>query len=729
MASQANHQNSEFHSPNSTDEEPSAQKRPIRWATARLVLIGLGLVVALVILLVVPVFPAGQVTLEVGDVAPEDIRAPRYLEYVSQIELQQQQDRAEATVAEIYDPPETRVGRQQVRRADEILAYFTSIRSDPYATPQQQAEWINAVPDVDLSPSDIERILTLADKEWANVRQEVPTTLSRAMRESIRQQDLAQARRNVPALVSLTLNDEEVAVVSALVQAMLVPNTFVNKAATEAARKQARDAVEGVPRSYQTGEIILRAGEVVTEVDLEALQRFGLLQEETNWRDLVGAVGIIILVTLLLGVGLVRYKPALLTERSRDVLLAALIFVLFVLLAKLMVPGRAVLPYLYPAAGLSMLMTVLLNPEMGILSTIALAAIVGHIANGSLEMATFATAGGLAGALMLRRVARVNAFFWTGVYVGVVNVIVVLSFQLTLDAIDAVGMLTLLAVSFASGALAASLTLAIFFLVGNLFDVTTALQLLDLSRPSHPLLTQLLLKAPGTYHHTLMVANLAEQAAERIEADPLLVRVGAYYHDIGKTVRPYFFTENQLDGVNPHDQLDPYTSASVLIAHVIDGLDLAKRYRLPSRVRAFIPEHQGDARVSFMYQKAVELAGGDESQVDEALFHYPGPKPQSRETALLMLADVTEAVVKSRRPASAEEMEKVVRDAIQMRVEQGQLDECDLTLQDLEAIRRSFVDTLKGVYHSRVKYPEAVKVQDLPKIEQDGAEKDESEPS
>jgi putative nucleotidyltransferase with HDIG domain len=236
--------------------------------------------------------------------------------------------------------------------------------------------------------------------------------------------------------------------------------------------------------------------------------------------------------------------------------------------------------------------------------------------------------------------------------------------------------------------------------------MSTALKLLELSQPSHPLLRQLLLQAPGTYHHTLMISNLAEQAAERIGANALLTRVGAFYHDIGKTRRPHFFTENQMDGVNPHDRLDPYTSASIIAAHVTDGLDLARRYDLPNRVKAFISEHQGDAFISYMYQKAVEEAGGDESQVDKTRFRYIGPKPQTRETALVMLADTTEAVTKAKRPASVEELEGVVDRAIKIRMDQGQLNECDLTLHDLQIIRESFVDTLKGQYHTRIEYPE-----------------------
>jgi len=266
--------------------------------------------------------------------------------------------------------------------------------------------------------------------------------------------------------------------------------------------------------------------------------------------------------------------------------------------------------------------------------------------------------------------------------------------------------LTLLAAGLVNGGLAASLSIGGLFLIGNLFDVTTTLQLMELARPTHPLLQLLLMKTPGTYHHTLMVANLAEQAAGRIGADPLLVRVGAFYHDVGKTARPYMFVENQVEGSNVHEKLNPRTSAEIIVRHVTDGLELAKRYRLPSRICAFIPEHHGTMRAGFLYHKAVQQAGGDESQVDDRPFRYPGPKPQSKETALLMLADGCEAAVRAKGPSSVEELSEIVRKVVADRVACNQLSDCPLTLHDLDLIRESFTRTLQGVFHPRIQYPE-----------------------
>jgi putative nucleotidyltransferase with HDIG domain len=204
---------------------------------------------------------------------------------------------------------------------------------------------------------------------------------------------------------------------------------------------------------------------------------------------------------------------------------------------------------------------------------------------------------------------------------------------------------------------------------------------------------------------------MAEEAASRIGADGLLARVGTYYHDIGKTARPYFFTENRVGTINPHERLDPYTSAQIIMSHVSDGLELAKKYRLPTAIRAFIPEHHGTGMTLAFYRMAVKAAADNGDQVPEEEFRYPGPKPQSRETAITMLADTCEARVRSAEPGSVEEIERILAESIRAKRVEGQLDESELTLRDLKEIQAAFLSVLKGVFHPRVKYPEPVKVQ------------------
>jgi len=258
--------------------------------------------------------------------------------------------------------------------------------------------------------------------------------------------------------------------------------------------------------------------------------------------------------------------------------------------------------------------------------------------------------------------------------------------------------------SVAAGALTALFAVGLLAALGSMFDVTTRLQLMELAQMNAPLLRRLQEEAPGTFHHSIMVGNMAERAADRIGADSLLVRVGAYYHDIGKMGRPAFYIENQLAGENPHDRLDATASARIIQEHVRHGIELARRNRLPERVRAFIPEHHGTRLVTFFYRTALR----DNPDADPADFTYPGPRPQSRETALVMLADSTEAVVRANQDHSQETIDALVESVIAERLSEGLFDDCDITLRDLRVIAESFKSSLRAIYHPRIEYPAAV---------------------
>jgi hypothetical protein len=224
---------------------------------------------------------------------------------------------------------------------------------------------------------------------------------------------------------------------------------------------------------------------------------------------------------------------------------------------------------------------------------------------------------------------------------------------------------------------------------------------MELAQLNHPLLRRLQEQAPGTFHHSVVVGNLAERAADLVGADALLVRVGCYFHDVGKVVKPVYYIENQVQGENPHDKLSPAASAKVVADHVHSGLELTRRHRVPPRVRAFVPEHHGTRLVTYFYR----MAAANDATTDPEKFRYPGPRPQSKETAIVMLADSVEAVVRSSRDRSVDRIDSLVEAVIAERVAEGQLDECDLTLRDLKTIAESFKATLRGVYHPRIEYP------------------------
>jgi putative nucleotidyltransferase with HDIG domain len=648
--------------------------------------------------------PANRLVLREGQVSPTDIPAPRSLTYVSPILTQAAREQAVARVEPVYDPPDALVARRQVERIQLIVAYLDAVRHDEYASAEDREVMLGAIEGLRLSPTTRSRILDFSPADWQRVAEESSRVLGQSMRQEIRMGQVAEARRRVPTLIALDLDEAQVAVVAEIATQLIQPNSLYNAALTESARQQSREGVEPLSRTWEKDEIILRQGEVVDALTLEALDTFDIGQPEESWPHLVGIASLSLVLAFVQGLYLLRLEASL-HRRARLVLLLLLLTGLFLVGIRLMVPGHTVLPYLFPLAALGILLGVLIDPYLAILITLLMSLTAGFMAERSLEIASYLLLGSIIGILQIQKVERLNTFIWAAAAIALVNIALILAFRLPGQDMDLTGLLTLVGAGLANGGFSASLALAGFFLLGQLFDVLTPLQLLELARPDHPLLQQLLMRAPGTYHHSLLVANMAEQAAQAIGADALLTRVGAYYHDVGKTVRPYFFVENQVEGMNVHDRLDPRTSAQIVISHVSDGLGLARKYHLPNRIASFIPEHHGSALNSYFYHYAKEQqAEGQEVRQED--YVYPGPKPRSKETAIVMMADSCEAAARASRVNDPDEIAALVHKITQGKAAQGELDECDLTLRDLAQIRDVFVSILQGIRHPRIEYPE-----------------------
>jgi cyclic-di-AMP phosphodiesterase PgpH len=649
---------------------------------------------------------SATVRLTLGASATQDILAPRALRYVSETLTDAARVQAASAVPDVYDPPDVRVARQQVLLLRDILDFMNSVRADNYASWGQKLVDLTSIRDLPLSPDVASVVVNFTATQWTAVQSEALGVLEQTMRGQVRADQLDALRQSTPARVSVDLSEAQVQVVSAVVMPLTVPNSFYNEVATATEREAARAAVSPVSRQFVRGQTVVARGQVVTEVEVEALKAFGLLQPELRWQETASGALAAILVSGLLLIYIQRASPSL-NLSAKTLLLLGLLFNMFLLAAKFLVPGHTLLPYLLPAAALAMLVTLLGGVNLAIIVSVALGMLVGYIGDKQLELAIYMAAGGIVAALILGRAQRFDLFFWAGMAGAVAHAAIVLAFWLVSPEMDWIGLAQLLAFSIGNGVLSASLALLGAFVLGNVFDITTSLQLIELSRPDHPLLQFVLRESPGTYQHSLQVSNLAEQAGERIGANTQLIRVGALYHDAGKALRPQYFIENQLPtAANIHTSLDPYTSAGIILGHVHDGLDLARRYHLPSRVRAFIAEHHGTLRTMYQYKRALEAAGHDPARVDESRFAYPGPRPQSKETALLMLADGCEAKTRADRPANEADLDRIVKAVIDDRLSKNQLDDTDLTVHDLQAIRESFVTTLKGMFHSRLQYPE-----------------------
>lgn len=645
-----------------------------------------------------------QIQLTIGEVAPYDIVAPSQISYESAALTERARERAAQSVPDQYDSPDSRVRRQQIERARRILEFITVVRNDAYATPEIQIDYLLATDDLDLTPESAQQLLDLSDEEWAQVAVEAPLTLDRVMREEIRESTISTARRRVPTQIMAELSEPATVVAVELVRALIRPNSVFNQTRTDELREKARSEVAVQMVNLERNEIIVRAGDITTVEDVEALTQIGLIYDTWNWW--VALRGTLFSLALLIVTGgtLHRLRPR--TFRSlQEFSLLVVMVVIWLFAAKFMLVPHDWLPYLYPLAALGMLAAVLLDLRVAVVLSLFFGLAANYMAPNNVPLVTYLTLGSLAGALVLGRAERLTAFLWAGVTVALINWLVMSAFRAPYDDIVPSRLMQLHLVLFLNGGLSASVALIGYLILGNLFGITTSLQLTELSRPTHPLLRQLLLKASGTYHHTIVVSNLAERAAAAIGADAFLTRVGAYYHDIGKTVRPYFFTENIVAGNAPHEKLDPLTSTQIIISHISDGLDLANKYHLPARIQDFIREHHGRTLVRYFYLQAQRDA--DEGQpVDEADFRYPGPSPRSKETAILLLADTCEAAVRSVRPATREDLEALVNRLIDARVAEGELNDCNLTFRELQIIKEVFLQVLQGVHHPRIQYPE-----------------------
>ena len=657
-----------------------------------------------------------------GNVAGAAIVAPRDATIANPVKIQAAKDTAAATVTERYDYTQSgaaSIAASQVAKLQSALRPIDTAFTSSASVAVRQAALDTAVAAAlpALPYADQTTLLGLDPERWTAVETAAVTALGSGEAGEIRDADLGTkvptlAARYLPA----GLSSSEQHLASAIATPLFVVNSQYSQSLTDQARNQAEAtaAAAVLPDVVKAGQVIVDQGHVITAADMVEINYFGLDRSGVDWGRaaawmLLGTV----VAALMLG-WLWRFRPEY-WARSRTLILIGMIFVLSVLAIKLL-GGRAWLPYLIPVAAGGMVLTVLLDAGVGVVTVALLAVLAGPVAGSSTEMSAYVLLGGLAGILAIRKGERQHFFVQAGLAVAAAQIAVIGTFALMGDH-DTTGTLQLCGAAVAGAIVATVITLGSFSLLGNLFGILTGSQLLELANPSQPLLRRLLTETPGTYHHSLMVGNLGERAASAIGADPLLTRVAAYYHDIGKLANPAAFIENQSGGDNLHDQLDPAVSATILKQHVADGVDLANKARLPKPLIAFIPQHHGTALLGYVYGKAREEAarpfGGEKTAagkaaadaIDQRPFRHSGPKPQSREAAILMLSDGVEASVRSLSSRDEATIRAMVSQIIQERLGDGQLSECDLTIRDLERIHEAFVGQLLGMYHQRIAYP------------------------
>ena len=661
------------------------------------------LILVMTAILGADILPKQALDARVGELATSDILAPRAIDFESKV----QTAAAQAAASKAVPPQYTFTTENAIAIADaQQLAFESRVtRVDTTftaeLTPAARASLLEtAVPGLSQGPR--KTLMGLDAGGWAAVRTEAGRVLDGTLRTELRDTAVEETRSRLSGRMAGGLDEVQRMLAAELISPLIVPNSTFSKDLTDQAAVKAAAAVTPTRVLIRQGEVIVRSGDPLDAVDIEKIDELGLREASPDVASFGGWFLLAVLIVGMLLSWIWRFRQGL-WHRDNVLILIGLLLVGVTLALKL-TAGRLTLPFFLPTAAIAMLLAVLLDASIATI-VIAVVAVIGGAVNGSsLELTTYIFLGGMAGILAVRKGDRLQVFVQAAVATFVVNAMVVSVFSL-LGARDLRGILELWFGSAVAAMGSGVAAVGSFAVLGSVFGILTVFQLLELANPSQPLLRRLLVETPGTYHHSLMVGNLAERAAEAIGADPLVTRVAAYYHDVGKLSNPLAFIENQAGGENIHDQLDPEVSAGILKQHIVDGIDLAYKARLPKALIAYIPQHHGTAIMSYFHARAKEL-GGPGATVDEYKFRHAGPKPQSREAALIMLADGVEASVRSLASRDEPAIRAMVTRIIEERTLDGQFDECDLTLRDLERIREAFVGQLLGMYHTRIAYPQ-----------------------
>ncbi|CAM3947530.1 HD family phosphohydrolase [Lederbergia lenta] len=668
--------------------------------------------------------------MELFSIAENTIRAPKTVE--DEDKTQEEKENAAEEVESVYvmkkEMAQNRVllltsifdfVKDTNHELDQVKEGKKQTKEDPVATIEPRLKLLktklteNVSEDITDSIS-VETLTALLQADISvleNTKETLISNVEQLMNERIREEQLAKMKeRFVDQMktAKFPASVEEAAL--QLGQYAIVPNDLFDAELTEERKKQAMQDVE--PVKILQGQIIVQEGHLIDRETYRQLEMLGLLKSNPTPKPLIGLA---IFVVIAIGTLYIHFSRVQETEEKKQnyLLLVSLIFICSLIIMKIIGLMEDVnlyeIAYIFPAAMAPMLIKILINERFALIMTILMAAcgsIVFHDGiSGTIdvEIAVYILFSGLAGVLFLSGRNERTQILRAGLFISVVNILLVFFLQLIGS-----GQFTLIEYTYyvlfavVSGLVSAILTIGLlpFFEAG--FGMLSTIRLIELSSPNHPLLKKILTEAPGTYHHSVMVANLAESACEVIGANGLLARVACYYHDVGKTKRPHFFIENQINIENPHDRLPPDTSKDIIIAHVTDGAAELKKHKMPKEIIDIAEQHHGTTLLKFFFFKAKE----ENENVSEKDFRYPGPKPQTKEAAIISLADSVEAAVRSMNQPTSEEIRALVQNISQDRLVDRQFNECDLTLKEIELVNKTFCEILNGIFHSRIEYPD-----------------------
>jgi len=690
-----------------------------------------------------------QVDLRAGQVSQSDITAPRTITFIDEARTSELRQRAADTAPRVYEEDST-VEENVLKKVDSLFAAVTAERKFFYnnkislteenETEQGQineavsedsaeeeennltaaeiknfsqaeineiADLTSAEIDYELSQESLGVLITLNQEELSEIEDRTLNLLENKLGSRILPSDLVSAREELrQSAMEMDISRDQRLAIAEIAETVIAANMFLNQEATASRRQEAISEVEAVEKTVRQGEIIVRKGDVVTEADIEILERLGLQKGGINYYNIAGRILISFILVLLLGFYFYKYQKDVWHDNSR-LLLIELLILTVVFFAKIMTFFQnPFVDFMVPTAMASILLTVLISSDTALITTLFVSLLIAPIYDMNFNIVLTSFLAGLIGIFSVTRVKERGDIIRAGLNVSFILIFLIGGLSLLQQNQDWTYLLWSIGGGIVNGLLVGVLANGLLPYLEDLFDMTSSVKLLELSNPSQPILKRMLVEAPGTYHHSVIVGNLAETAAEDVGADSLLARAAAYYHDIGKLKRPYFFSDNQFGGENPHDKTSPNLSALIIKSHVKDGVEMAEENGLPSKIIDIIKQHHGTNLISYFYQQALQDNKHDD--IEKKDFRYDGPKPQSKEAAIIMLADITEAAIRSKNfnKNNHDRIEGFVRGLVKDKLIENQLDQSNLTLSDLDTIVKSFVKVLTGIYHQRVEYPD-----------------------
>ncbi len=686
-------------------------------------------------------FIPSKIILKVGEVAPRDIVSPKTIEFVDEKATEKLREEAAKSIREVYH-----LNLASIENVEkELTNFFSDIKElrNKYHFDENQIKNNQETKQLIIDPSindDLEMIkekysinlestimlnlVTLDQFSLKEIEQNVNQAVKKIMQQGVRENDMEEAKKQILREISELASNPYTAVLAGEIGTVfLKPSLFLDEEATQLKKQEAIAAVKEVKNVIRKDQIIIRKGEIVTPEHIEKLEALGLQNPVMNFQNILGLLILNSILIFLLALYIFTYHKTVYHETNKLILLGIL-YLAIIFIAKVIGEVSA---YLIPVAFVSMLIAITIDSRLAIWMTFLISFNIGIIFFGEIDYMIVALAGGLISIFSIRKATQRSSLTRAGLFIALVNIFSITALGLihghSTDIILKNNLWGVL-----NGFISAILTIGILPFLESFFDISSSFRLMELSNPNQPLLRQLLVEAPGTYHHSVIVGNLAEAAAEEIGANSLLARVGAYYHDIGKLKRPYFFTENQEAYKNTHDDMEPSLSALVIASHVKDGIDMARKYKLPKSIIDIINQHHGTGIISYFYHKALQTSSNKSTEVNEENYRYSGPKPQTKEAGIILLADMLEAEARTLNSPTSSRIKSLTQNVITRNLENGQLDECNLTLRELNKIKEVFSKILTGMFHNRVEYPDDDLINKLKKERSQSENTDKKQP-